>query len=152
MNRILLFKIAILSLGFASCESDLQEDKYLFNYFFDNNGTKSIIIDSVSIIKYDRHPSTQDTVLVKFLVNYKLSEALFKENNILKPKINITAELYINAIEYPLVFEGSTKKINIYKGYGLFKNKVNKMYFKYILWDKDQDKIVCSDTLRFRVN
>lgn len=152
MNKLIYWIVVIISVGFTSCKSDLLEEDYLFNYFIDADGNRSIKIDSVSIIKYDIHPTTHDTVGVKFLVNYKLSDKVFEENNILKPKFNLTTELYINEIEYPLLFEGSTKKINIYKGFGLFNNKINEMYFKFILLDNDGERAVCSDTLKFRVN
>lgn len=151
MNRLTIYILAILTLGIASCESDLREEDYLFNYFFDDQGNKSIVIDSVSIIKYDVHPTTHDTSLVKFLVNYRLSEKVFSDNNIFTPKFNFTAELYINDIEYPVLMESGTNKINIYRGFNLFKNKTNKMYFKYIFWDSNE-RVVSSDTLNFRVN
>lgn len=151
MNRLTIYILAILTLGIASCESDLREEDYLFNYFFDDQGNKSIVIDSVSIIKYDIHPTTHDTSLVKFLVNYRLSEKVFSDNNIFTPKFNFTAELYINDIEYPVLMESGTNKINIYRGFNLFKNKTNKMYFKYIFWDSNE-RVVSSDTLNFRVN
>ncbi len=151
MNRLTIYILAILTLGIASCESDLREEDYLFNYFFDDQGNKSIVIDSVSIIKYDVHPTTHDTSLVKFLVNYRLSEKVFSDNNIFTPKFNFTAELYINDIEYPVLMESGTNKINIYRGFNLFKNKTNKMYFKYIFWDSNE-RVISSDTLKFRVN
>ena len=151
MNRLTIYILAILTLGIASCESDLREEDYLFNYFFDDQGNKSIVIDSVSIIKYDVHPTTHDTSLVKFLVNYRLSEKVYSDNNIFTPKFNFTAELYINDVEYPVLMESGTNKINIYRGFNLFKNKTNKMYFKYIFWDSNE-RVISSDTLKFRVN
>lgn len=151
MNRLTIIMLALLTFGIAACESDLREEDYLFSYFFDEQGNKSIVIDSVSIIKYDIHPTTHDTSLVKFLVNYRLSEKVFSDNNIFTPKFNFTAELYINDIEYPVLMESGTNKINIYRGFNLFKNKTNKMYFKYIFWDSNE-RVVSSDTLNFRVN
>lgn len=151
MNRLTIIILALLTFGIAACESDLREEDYLFSYFFDEQGNKSIVIDSVSIIKYDVHPTTHDTSLVKFLVNYSLSNKVFDNDDIFTPKFNFTAELYINGIEYPVLMESGTKKINIYRGYNLFKNKNNKMYFKYIFWDSNE-RVVSSDTLNFRVN
>lgn len=151
MNRLLLFILTILTFGLVSCESDLREEDYLFSYFFDDQGRKSIEIDSVSIIKYDIHPTTHDTSLVKFLVSYRLSNKVFDNDDIFSPKFNFTAELYINGVEYPVLMESGTKKINIYRGFNVFKNKTNKMYFKYIFWDSNE-RVISSDTLKFRVN
>lgn len=153
MNRFIIIIISILSFGLASCKSDLQEEDYLFNDFFvavDPNNAVSI--DSISIIDYNVHPISHDTVLVKFLVNYRISDKLFEENNLLKPKFSVVAELYINNIEYPILYEGTTKKINVYKGFDLFKDKENLMYFKLVLLNNEDKRVACSDTLRFRVN
>lgn len=152
MNRLLLFILAILTLGLASCVSDLKEEDYLFSYFFTDRGEKSIVMDSITLVKYDIHPITHDTSLVTFLVSYRLSDKVFDNNDIFTPKFNITAELYVNEIEHQISLEPLTRKIYMNKGFRLFKDKENKMYFKYILWDRNQERVVCSDTLKFRVN
>ena len=84
-------------------------------------------------------------------MNYRLSDKIYDDDNIFTPKYKFIAELYINGIEYPILMESGTKKINIYKGFNLFKNKTNKMYFKY-KFDDSEEHFISSDTLKFRVN
>jgi hypothetical protein len=152
MNKLKYIILFVLILALNSCESELNEDEDLVNYFLGDNLGKGITITNLSIIKYDTYPTIRDTLLVKFIVQYSLSDKLFNENNIKKPKSKITAELYVNEIEYPLLFEGSTKDIYIYKGFSLFKNRVNEIKFKYIMLERGYERIIGSNTYLFRVN
>lgn len=151
-NLILLL---ISTSFFISCAKDPFEDIILNNIYDKNSKEAAINIYGINITKVDVHPITGDTSLIKYEIDYTLSNEYFPTNDIRKSNWKVTTELYVNEIEYPISFDAVTKKLYVYKGYNLFKNKDNIMVFKFLLYKDLKDperRKLCSNSFKFRVN